>query len=62
VLRRGNPYVCLAVAVALVLVAVASDDAGTRITLGVLGVAASAVAVLLFLRQARDPNGPPGQH
>lgn len=61
-LRRGNPYVWLAAAIALVFVAVAADDAILSVLFGTLGVVASAVAVLLFLRQAQDPNGPRGQH
>jgi len=62
VLRRGNPYICLAAAIVLLIVAVAVDSEALRVLLGVLGVTAAAAAVLQFVRQGRDPNGPPGQH
>jgi len=61
-LRRGNPYVYLAAAIVLLLVTVTVDNGGLRVLFGTMGVAATAAAVLLFVRQGRDPNGPPGQH
>ena len=59
---RGNPYVYLAVTMALVVASSLVDSGPAGAALGLAGVASAAVAVVLFLRRRRDPNGPPGQH
>ena len=49
-------------AIASVFVILTVDTPWVRVLLAVPAVVASVLCVVLVARQARDPNGPPGQH
>lgn len=59
---RGSPYAYLVATVVLVFLAAQAPSTPVRVVLGLVGAAAGVAAAVLFLRQGRDPNGPPGQH
>lgn len=59
--RVVAPLPCLVAAAALVLAAGAAGG-GPGALLLVLALAVAALGLVLWARERRDPNGPPGQH